>query len=170
MTLLMSSTVSTAVASEHGGESARGTIKIERTELGDADNPNEVKVGCDFAVEFYGFERGEVPVTFSLQPPSGTRVIARRVAQVDDARGNELSGTLEVDLTDALAGVAPAQAADYDYKVRVDAEVKSSEGNDSITRPRCSSSSVKRRHPWHPCPRVGCRPASEGRRVNRAAT
>lgn len=130
----MSATVSTAAASEHDGESARGTIKIERTEFGDADNPNEVKVGCDFALEFYGFEGGEVPVTFALQPPSGTKVIARRVAQVEDARGNELSGTLRIDLTEELAGVAPAQAASYDYKVRVDAEVKSSEGNDSITK------------------------------------
>lgn len=134
MTLLLSSTGSVVAASEHGGESARGTIKIEETEFGDSDNPNEVKVGCDFALEFYGFDKGRVPVTFRLQPPSGTRVIESRIAYVDRARGNRLSGTLRVDLTRELAGVAPAQAADYDYKVRVDAEVKSSEGNDSITK------------------------------------
>ena len=116
------------------GDSARGTVKIEASEFGDSDNPNEVKVGCDFKIEFFGMERGRVPVTFTLQPPSGDRVIFRDTARVREAQGNESSGSLEVDLTDELAGVPPAQAQDYDYKVRVDAEVKSTEGNDSITK------------------------------------
>lgn len=121
----------------HAGEEAdpaRGTVKIEDTELGDADNPNEVKVGCDFSLEFFGMEEGTVPVTFTLQPPSGDEVIARDEARVREARGNEHSGSLAVDLTDELATVPPAQAEDYDYKVRVDAEVKETEGNDSIAK------------------------------------
>jgi hypothetical protein len=40
----------------------------------------------------------------------------------------------DIDLTDDLADLPPAQAEDFDYKVRVDAEVKSSEGNDGITK------------------------------------
>lgn len=122
-----------ASAEEHG-EPARGTVKIEDTEFGDAENPNEVKVGCDFSIEFFGMDRGTVPVTFTLQPPSGDDVIARDEARVRKAQGKEHSGSLAVDLTDELSSVPPAQAEDYDYKVRVDAEVKETEGNDSITK------------------------------------
>lgn len=125
-------TAPTSVANH--GDSARGTIKIEDNQFGDGDNPNEVKVGCDFSVEFFGMEEGSVPVTFTLVPPSGDRVIEELTAEVEEAQGNELSGILEVDLTDELADVAPAQAEDFDFKVRVDAEVKSTKGNDSITK------------------------------------
>lgn len=115
-------------------DTARGTVKIEDTVIGDADNPNEVKVGCDFSLEFFGMEEGTVPVTFTLQPPSGDEVIAEDEAQVVEGRGNEHSGSLAVDLADELADVPPAQAEDFDHKVRVDAVVKSSEGNDEITK------------------------------------
>lgn len=116
------------------GDPARGTVKIEETELSDGDTPNEVKAGCDFSVEFFGMAAGEVPLTFTLVPPSGDRVIARATARVEEAQGNDPSGSLDVDLAAELAGVPPAQAEDYDYKVRVDAEVKSTAGNESITK------------------------------------
>lgn len=123
-----------ASAEEHG-DPARGTIKIEETEFVDeGDTPNEVKVGCDFSVDFFGMDEGTVPVTFTLMPPSGDGVVAQRTAQVQTAQGNDLSGRLDVDLTADLADHPPAQAEDFDYKVRVDAEVKSSEGNSSITK------------------------------------
>jgi hypothetical protein len=131
--LLLGGLAAPATANEEG-DAARGTVKIEDSEFGDAENPNEVKVGCDFSIEFYGMDRGTVPVTFTLMPPSGEDVIAERRARVQAAQGNELSGTLEVDLSDELADVTPAQAEDFDYKVRVDAEVKSTKGNDSITK------------------------------------
>lgn len=125
---------SPASADEHG-DSARGTIKIEETEFRDeGDTPNEVKVGCNFTIDFFGMDEGRVPVTFTLMPPSGDGVVARRTARVEQARGNELSGRLDVHLAGDLADVPPAQAEDFDYKVRVDAEVKESEGNDSITK------------------------------------
>lgn len=115
-------------------DSARGTVKIEETELTDAENPNEVKVGCDFSIEFFGMDAGSVPVTFTLMPPSGEGVVAERTAQVQAAQGQELSGALDVDLTRDLSAVPPAQAEDFDYKVRVDAVVKSTSGNATITK------------------------------------
>lgn len=126
---------SSPVSAEEHSDSARGTIKIEETEFVDGgDTPNEVKVGCDFSIDFFGMDEGTVPVTFTLMPPSGDGVVAQRTAQVEAAQGKELSGRLNVDLTDDLADVPPAQAEDFDYKVRVDAEVKSSEGNNSISK------------------------------------
>jgi hypothetical protein len=132
---LTATLVSTAPASvAEPGDSARGTVKIEDSEFGDSDNPNEVKVGCDFSVEFFGMDAGPVPVTFTLLPPSGDDVIARRTAQVEEARGNESSGSLKVDLSDELSDIPRAQADDFNFKVRVDAEVKSTRGNDGITK------------------------------------
>lgn len=124
-----------ASATTEDPDSARGSIKIEETEFRDGgDTPNEVKVGCDFSIDFFGMDEGEVPVTFTLQPPNEEEQFAQRTAQVSEAQGNELSGRLDVDLTDDLSSYEPAQAEDYDYKVRVDAVVKSNDGNSEITK------------------------------------
>jgi hypothetical protein len=104
------------------GVAARGTVKIEETPIV-ADTPNEVHAGCSFGLSFFGFREQTAPVVFTLQPPSGSDEIARREVALQEAQGNELSGTLAVDLTDQLAGYAPVQADAYDYKVRVDVVV-----------------------------------------------
>lgn len=115
---------------QEGGGSARGSVKIEDQDLGPADTPNEVKVGCAFRIDFFGFEADTVPVRLSLQPPSGDAALVERSAELQDAQGNELSGSLLVDLTDELAGVEPAKAEDFDYKVRVEVVVKETPGTE----------------------------------------
>lgn len=112
------------------GEPARGSVKIEDEELGDPDTPNEVKVGCDFRIDFFGFDEQTVPVRLSLQPPSGDEQLAERSAQLEDAQGNDLSGSLDVDLTEELSQVPPADAEDFDHKVRVDVVVKETDGTE----------------------------------------
>lgn len=104
------------------GVAARGTVKIEETPIV-ADTPNEVHAGCSFGLSFFGFREQTAPVVFTLQPPSGSDEIARREVALQEAQGNELSGTLAVDLTDQLAGYAPVQSDAYDYKVRVNVVV-----------------------------------------------
>jgi LPXTG-motif cell wall-anchored protein len=50
-----------------------GTIKIDGREFDDHPD-DEPHVGCDFQVDFYGFDKGDdlfATVTFALQPPSG---------------------------------------------------------------------------------------------------
>lgn len=123
----------TALATE--GESASGTIKIEEVEFNDPDVPNEVKAGCDFRIDFFGFEEQTVPITFTLKEPSGDDsevgdVVAEREAALESARGNQPSGSLDVDITDDLRAYQPAQAEDFDYKLRADAVVKESEGSE----------------------------------------
>lgn len=113
---------------------ARGTIKIEETEVSDADPPNEVKVGCDFSLEFFGMAAGEVPIRFSLMPPSGEGLFATRTAQVQEASGSDPSGSLDVDLTEDLSTIQPAQAEDFDYKLRVEAVVKTTSGGSEVTK------------------------------------
>lgn len=113
-----------------GGEPARGSVKIEDEDMGEPDTPNEVKVGCAFRIDFFGFDEQTVPVRLSLQPPSGDQELTERQASLEDARGNEPSGSLTVDLTDELSSVPPADPEDYDYKVRVDVVVKESNGSE----------------------------------------
>ncbi len=49
-----------------------GTVKIDARPFDDAPN-NEPHVGCNFQVDFYGFDKGNynAMVTFSVQPPTG---------------------------------------------------------------------------------------------------
>lgn len=113
---------------------ARGTIKIEETEVTDAATPNEVKVGCDFSLDFFGMAAGEVPIRFVLMPPSGEGVFAQRTAVVQEAQGSDPSGSLDVDLTQDLSTIAPAQAEDFDYKLKVEAVVKTTSSGGEVTK------------------------------------
>ena len=53
-----------------------GTIKIDRFVFDDAPN-NEPHVGCNFQVDFYGFDKGDLnaDVTFEAHPPTGDRQV-----------------------------------------------------------------------------------------------
>lgn len=113
---------------------ARGTIKIEETEVTDAVIPNEVKVGCDFSLDFFGMAAGTVPIRFTLMPPSGEGLFAERTAVVQEAQGSNPSGSLDVDLTKDLSTIAPAQAEDFDYKLKVEAVVKTTSGDNEVTK------------------------------------
>lgn len=107
-----------AVAQEE--VAASGTISIEGQPLTAPEEASEVKVGCAFRLDFFGFEEQTVPVELSLQPPSGEEQLESRQVQLEAATGSELSGSLTVDLTEELRAVPVADAEDFDYKVRVD--------------------------------------------------
>jgi hypothetical protein len=130
----VAASLSIAVPAAHAapGDTARGSVKIENQEFTDPGEPdNEVKVGCAFRIDFYGFDEQSVPVTFTMMEPSGNdERIEARTARIRTAKGNNLSGSLNVDLSDDLRGIEPAQARDYDYKVKVEAQVKESEGTE----------------------------------------
>ena len=53
-----------------------GTIKIDDVVFDNHPN-NEPHVGCEFQVDFYGFDQGDLfaNVTFRLQPPTGRQVL-----------------------------------------------------------------------------------------------
>lgn len=126
--------VGAAPALADDNQSARGSFSIENEELTDAETSNEVKVGCDFRIDFFGFTLQTVPVTFTVMPPSGNgETLEPLVANLEDSdpdTGNDLSGSLDVSLLDDLQDIEPAQAEDYDYKVRVEAVVKVTPGTE----------------------------------------
>ena len=53
-----------------------GTVKIDRLPFDDHPN-NEPHVGCQFQVDFYGFDEGDLwaDVTFEAHPPTGSGIL-----------------------------------------------------------------------------------------------
>ena len=72
-----------------------GTVKIDGVDINKQQNANEPHVGCDFSVEWYGFDAGAVStVTFEAHPPTGSGVL--------------LNDTVQLDADDASGGGSPA--------------------------------------------------------------
>lgn len=85
---LLVATTSIASAADPGGNN--GTVKVEGVEVDKQANANEPLVGCDFSVEWYGFDANAVStVTFETQAPTGKRVLLNDVVQLD---GDDSSG------------------------------------------------------------------------------
>jgi hypothetical protein len=89
-----------------------GTIKIDGVEF-DQHPDNEPHVGCNFQVDFYGFDANQpVHLTFMTQPPTGTRLLLEddQVLDNDDNSGGgsiagldgEFEYTLAFDSSDKL--------------------------------------------------------------------
>ena len=119
-------------ASPAGGAPARGTVKVDGVPF---ENPpgNEPHVGCAFGIDLYGYEADlPVSITFTLQPPTGhgQLVVVDTATDGDDASGGGSEaghdGHVDVDLTDALAGVDlhPQQGWHVRLTVEVDGHAK----------------------------------------------
>jgi LPXTG-motif cell wall-anchored protein len=104
-----------------------GTIKIDGVALQDGQ-ANEPHVACSFALEFFGYDKGDLKatVTFSLQAPtlrrSGSQVLVTdTVAIGEDAAGGatdlDASRLYQLDFT----GVTPHAQQGYHVKVTVHA-------------------------------------------------
>jgi hypothetical protein len=51
-----------------------GTVKVDGIDVDNQQNANEPHVGCDFSIEWYGFDANAVSmVTFESQPPTSNR-------------------------------------------------------------------------------------------------
>jgi hypothetical protein len=81
--------VATAIAAPGNPPGANGTVKIDRQPF-DTHPNNQPHVGCNFQVDFYGFDQGpyNAKVTFELHPPSGNRVLLTDTVFV----GQDLAG------------------------------------------------------------------------------
>ena len=90
--LLLASAGSSAVAAPGNN----GTVKVDGVDIDNQSNANEPHVGCDFSIEWYGFDAANTTsyVTFEAQPPTGTRLL--------------LQGSATLDGDDATGGGSPA--------------------------------------------------------------
>jgi hypothetical protein len=84
-----------------------GTVKVDGAFL--AGENNDAHVGCEFQIDFFGFDQGvpDATVTLELQPPTGGGQVWSGIAFIggDPAGGGtDYDGSLAVnDLSDQLA-------------------------------------------------------------------
>jgi len=103
-----------------------GTVKIDGVEF-DSHPDNQPHVGCEFQVDFYGFDEGDftADVTFEAYPPTAGGELLTDVVDIgEDAAGGgvDLDASATYDLTDALAGIEPHPEQGWHVKLTVNAE------------------------------------------------
>src|SRR5262245_32942261 len=87
---------------------ANGTIKIDDVAF-DSHPDNEPHVGCNFEVDFYGFDEGDyfAGVTFAVQPPTGKFIDLQGdiidIGEDPAGGGTDLDAHRAYDLSNALA-------------------------------------------------------------------
>ena len=108
-----------------------GTIKIDDTPFDDAPN-NEPHVGCEFQVDFYGYDEGDLTadVTFEAHPPTlgdGTDQVLLTdnvfIGEDDNSGGGSEAG-LDASQTYTLdfTGVEPHPQQGFHVKLTINAE------------------------------------------------
>jgi hypothetical protein len=105
-----------------------GTIKIDDTPFDDHPN-NEPHVGCEFQVDFYGYDEGDLfaEVTFESHPPTGpVRVLLtdRVFIGEDDNSGGGSEAGLDASVTYTLdfTGIEPHPNQGFHVKLTINAE------------------------------------------------
>jgi cell division septation protein DedD len=105
-----------------------GTIKIDDVVFDNHPN-NEPHVGCEFQVDFYGFDQGDLfaNVTFRLHPPTGDRQVLLEdevfIGEDDNSGGGSEDGldaseTYTLDFT----GIEPHPKQGFHVKLTINAE------------------------------------------------
>jgi hypothetical protein len=107
-----------------------GTVKVDDKPFDDHPN-NEPHVGCEFQIDFYGYDEGDLSakVTFEAQPPT-TRdgddqvLLTDEVAIGEDPAGGgtDLDASQTYDLSNALDSIEPHPVQGWHVKLTVNAE------------------------------------------------
>jgi LPXTG-motif cell wall-anchored protein len=107
-----------------------GTIKVEGEEM-DKLHDNDPHVGCDFFLQWYGFDEGTrtTTATFAAHAPtgSGETLLTDTFTFEGHGSGNTLDIQRSFDLTSALAGMTPSHQG---FHVKVTVETDGSQGAD----------------------------------------
>jgi hypothetical protein len=100
----------------NGPPGNNGTVKIDGKAF-DSHPNNEPHVGCNFEVDFYGFDKGDdldAKVTFAVQPPTGKPHVlltdTLKIGEDDNSGGGSEAGldaSREYDLSSYLVGLYP---------------------------------------------------------------
>ena len=105
-----------------------GTIKIDDVPFDDAPD-NEPHVGCEFQVDFYGYDEGDLfaDVTFESHPPTGPVVTLLEdevfIGEDDNSGGGSEAG-LDASVTYTLdfTGIEPHPNQGFHVKLTINAE------------------------------------------------
>ena len=127
--VLLTAALATPVAAQGGPPGNNGTVKIDRLEFDKHPN-NQPHVGCNFEVDFYGFDHGDLwaDVVFEAHPPTGHGVLLTDtvfIGEDDNAGGGSEAGwdaARDYDLTAALAAFDAHPNQGHHVKLTVHAD------------------------------------------------
>ena len=105
-----------------------GTVKMDAEAFDDAPN-NEPHVGCEFQVDFYGYDEGDLfaDVTFTAHPPTGpVQTLLTDVVSIgeDDNSGGGSEAGLDASATYVLdfGAIDPHPVQGFHVKLTVNAD------------------------------------------------
>ncbi len=109
-----------------------GTVKVDGAPFG-ASQGNEPHAGCAFAINFFGFDEGDLTgtATFELRPPTGNDVllVAPTFIGEDPAGGGtDLDASLFVDLSGPIADSGLTAHPNQGFHIRLTVEAQGSIG------------------------------------------
>jgi hypothetical protein len=126
-----------------------GTVKVDGREF-DTHPDNEPHPGCDFQIDFYGYDEGDLTadIFFTLQAPSGSGPLASRtdifIGEDPAGGGTDLDAEEYFDLSAALAASGASQHPIQGYHIKLTVHAEGSIGAD-----------VKHKVFWVKCEEVG---------------
>ncbi|HEV8572780.1 MAG TPA: hypothetical protein VGR49_07010 [Actinomycetota bacterium] len=112
-----------------------GTVKVDGREF-DTHPNNEPHPGCDFQIDFYGYDEGDLTadIFFTLQAPSGSGPLASRtdifIGEDPAGGGTDLDAEEYFDLSDALAASGAYQHPIQGYHIKLTVHAEGSIGAD----------------------------------------
>ncbi|MEO8425230.1 MAG: hypothetical protein ABI595_15140 [Actinomycetota bacterium] len=109
-----------------------GTVKVDGMPF-EQSQANEPRVGCVFAIDFFGFDEGDLTgtATFELQPPTGNGflLVDSTVIGTDPAGGGtDLDGTIYEDLSGPIAASGATAHPNQGFHIRLTIEAQGSIG------------------------------------------
>src|SRR6478609_10240248 len=125
--MIVAGTVLTVLPASADPPGNNGTVKIDGVAFDDHPD-NEPHVGCEFQVDWYGLDKGDLNshVTFEVHPPTGKPVVLLEdtvfIGQDDNSGGGSEAGldaSKTYDLSDALQGYAQHPQQGWHVKLTV---------------------------------------------------
>jgi hypothetical protein len=103
-----------------------GTIKIDDVPFDDHPN-NEPHVGCEFQVDFYGYDEGELTaeVIFEAHSPTGRQELLTDTVDIGEdpaGGGTDLDASVTYNLGTVLAGFTPHSQQGFHVKLTIHAD------------------------------------------------
>ncbi|MGZ5214608.1 MAG: hypothetical protein ACXWEN_12780 [Actinomycetota bacterium] len=109
-----------------------GTVKVDGSPF-EGSQANEPHVGCAFAIDFFGFDEGDLTgtATFELQPPTGNGVLlvdSTFIGEDPAGGGTDLDASLFEDLSGAIAASSFSGQPNQGFHVSLTVDAQGSIG------------------------------------------
>jgi len=109
-----------------------GTVKVDGSPF-EGSQANEPHVGCAFALDFFGFDEGDLTATatFELQAPTGQGVLlvdSTFIGEDPAGGGTDLDASMFEDLSAAIAATGSSEQPNQGFHIRLTVDAQGSIG------------------------------------------